>query len=406
MRYADSSTPGGRGRGSPVVERETARPAERTVASRPSRPSRPGCGACRALGDGASSERRTPSTLRSSARASRAFSRIPVRFSRSSSVGCSTRCGATWAWMEITDMWWATTSCSSRAIRPRSSSRARRACSSAVSSTWTTRSLRARRRLRSAVPRASAVTSTSTATAGLTCGSGGVRRATNSAGASEIASAAAARRGRTRNASRNRAPPCSAAPAKGVGYAATGPGYVGWTEGTEATVTSAAMNASAVAAHQAPTGRIIPATSATDCATATSSARPLIAAPNGVSSKVRITRTPIAVITSSTRNTGRHTGAFGSSIRGTRSAGAAHNSSYRARGARRTAAHSRTALDDVTAPTAPSAPLLLRLGTTRVSLPLGGGLPYDEGAPAGAPPALLVTPERGPAHQQGQREHR
>ncbi|MDW4900369.1 hypothetical protein RB625_18325 [Streptomyces californicus] len=40
-------------------------------------------------------------------------------------------------------------------------------------------------------------------------------------------------------------------------------------------------------------------------------------------------------------------------MRGTRSAGAAHNSSYSARGARRTAARRRIAPVDVTTPTAP-----------------------------------------------------
>ena len=55
----------------------------------------------------------------------------------------SMRCSATPDCTLISDTWWASTSCTSRAMRSRSSPARRLACSSRVASAWTARSLRA-----------------------------------------------------------------------------------------------------------------------------------------------------------------------------------------------------------------------------------------------------------------------
>ncbi|MDQ1037776.1 hypothetical protein QFZ75_004192 [Streptomyces sp. V3I8] len=173
IRYADSSTPGGSGSRSPLTWEITVSPAARVFSTRTPRRSRVGCGAWGAVpvpgapspyGSSGFSERSTPRTLRSSVSASRAFCRMPARFSFSSSEGFSTRCGATWAWMEMTDMWWATTSCSSRAMRLRSSRRVRRERSSAVRDSCSTNWLRASLRPRRAMPRRTRPAKSATAT--------------------------------------------------------------------------------------------------------------------------------------------------------------------------------------------------------------------------------------------------
>ncbi len=65
----------------------------------------------------------------------------------SSGGGFSTRYGAASAWIATTDMWWATTSCSSRAIVVRSSSRVRRERSCSVTDCCAVTSCSASRRM-------------------------------------------------------------------------------------------------------------------------------------------------------------------------------------------------------------------------------------------------------------------
>ena len=64
--------------------------------------------------------------------AATAFSRIVAKAWASSGGGFSTRYGAASAWMATTDMWCATTSCSSRAMLVRSSRTVRLSRSTAV----------------------------------------------------------------------------------------------------------------------------------------------------------------------------------------------------------------------------------------------------------------------------------
>ena len=165
IRYADSSTPGGSGRASPLISVVTSSPAARMLSTSASSRSRVGCGACGAAPVPGRRSRTGPRGSPSAARPGRGAVRSapPARSAGcrrgspcSSSDGFSTRCGATWAWMEITDMWWATTSCSSRAIRLRSSSRVRRARSSAVMPPARRVGVRASRRPRRALPRTTA----------------------------------------------------------------------------------------------------------------------------------------------------------------------------------------------------------------------------------------------------------
>ena len=69
--------------------------------------------------------RRTPSSRRTSFSASRAAALRAANSSFVPSLRSSSRYGAVSAWTAIRDMWWATTSCISRAMRVRSSSSAR-----------------------------------------------------------------------------------------------------------------------------------------------------------------------------------------------------------------------------------------------------------------------------------------
>lgn len=81
IRYADSSTPCGSGRGEPVTTASTTSPALRTLSSSESRLPSVGCGASGSLSTKASgsAERTTPRMRRSSARAATAFSRMVAK---------------------------------------------------------------------------------------------------------------------------------------------------------------------------------------------------------------------------------------------------------------------------------------------------------------------------------------
>ncbi|CAN7210233.1 hypothetical protein LJR047_000648 [Knoellia sp. LjRoot47] len=86
---------------------------------------------------GPCSSRRTPRTDRTSVSACRAAPSIAENSPTTAGSWTPWRSGALWAWTTIIDMWCATTSCSSRAIRLRSSTTARRARSVSTSSCWT-----------------------------------------------------------------------------------------------------------------------------------------------------------------------------------------------------------------------------------------------------------------------------
>src|SRR6185437_554775 len=120
IRYADRSTPSGRSTGFPLQVTATDTPPLRAESSRVSSSASPGCGVVPAT-----PVRSTPSTRRSSPRPASALARISPKLSTSSGGGSAVLYGAASAWIAITDMWCATTSCSSRAIRCRSSSSAR-----------------------------------------------------------------------------------------------------------------------------------------------------------------------------------------------------------------------------------------------------------------------------------------
>jgi hypothetical protein len=85
-----------------------------------SRFARPGWGAVCA----ASCERGRDNSRRSSVSVSSALDRMMAKLSASGAGGSGTWYGAVSAWIAITDMWWATTSCSFRAMRARSSNSA------------------------------------------------------------------------------------------------------------------------------------------------------------------------------------------------------------------------------------------------------------------------------------------
>ena len=110
--------PSGRGRGSPSVTRSTGSPAARTRATRSGTAAMPGCGSVpwRSV-----SSRRTPSRRRSSLIATRPVSAIPSnRLAAASSPTASAPAAPASACTTTMLTWWATTSCSSRAIRCRS----------------------------------------------------------------------------------------------------------------------------------------------------------------------------------------------------------------------------------------------------------------------------------------------
>ncbi len=129
IRYADRSTAGGTSPNSLESERSTGSPA-RTVASTScwSRSS-PGCGA---RSPSVPSLLSTDSSRRISPSDSRAAAAIAVNSSSAAFGSPLIRYGAESACTVITDMWWATTSCSSRAIRVRSSSSVRCARSASL----------------------------------------------------------------------------------------------------------------------------------------------------------------------------------------------------------------------------------------------------------------------------------
>ena len=95
-------------------------------------------GSARGLrGASSSTPRSTPRVARSSRRVSRLAVLIAASAVRACSGSSSSRCRATPAWTLIREMWWATTSCTSRAMRSRSSPTRRRASSSRLcSAAW------------------------------------------------------------------------------------------------------------------------------------------------------------------------------------------------------------------------------------------------------------------------------
>ena len=124
-------------RGHPVVVHRLGVQGDRQPGPRvprpPSRPgrSRSGCGAvCGPV----VSLRSTPSSRRMSVSASRADAAMATNSAAAGAGTSVSRYGAVSACTAISDMWWATTSCISRAIRVRSSSTARRSCSRSLSS--------------------------------------------------------------------------------------------------------------------------------------------------------------------------------------------------------------------------------------------------------------------------------
>ncbi len=129
IRYADRSTADGTSPRSAASDSSTGSPA-RTVASTScwSR-SRPGCGA---RSPSVPSLRSTDSSRRISPSDSRAAAAMEANSSRAGSERPEIRYGAESACTVITDMWCATTSCSSRAIRVRSSSSVRCARSASL----------------------------------------------------------------------------------------------------------------------------------------------------------------------------------------------------------------------------------------------------------------------------------
>ena len=148
IRYADRSRPAGRGDGSPSTRRSTVIPAAPTSWSSRSRSASPGCGISSAVSPSSrialsrrrisvSAVRPASSTLRSASRSADALSGIRCRTAPTCRTITLTAC--------------ATTSCSSRAIRARSSATATRAAASrsrsaraARSSAASVRSVRSR----------------------------------------------------------------------------------------------------------------------------------------------------------------------------------------------------------------------------------------------------------------------
>lgn len=123
IRYADRSTACGTSPRSAASDSSAGTPA-RTVASTSCwTRSSPGCGA---RSPSLPSLRSTESSRRISASDSRALAAMEVNSSRAASGRSGMRYGAESACTVITDMWWATTSCSSRAILARSSRSVRR----------------------------------------------------------------------------------------------------------------------------------------------------------------------------------------------------------------------------------------------------------------------------------------
>ena len=137
MRYADSSIPTGRPRRSPSTLSSTGSPASRTCSTSSGRSARPGCGAS----GSAASLRSIPTRRRISVSAPRPIFSIVSSTSRVAPLsGSSTRRSAP-AWTTIIETLCAIASCSSRAMRARSSTTASRAATSrSRSASWTRRS--------------------------------------------------------------------------------------------------------------------------------------------------------------------------------------------------------------------------------------------------------------------------
>ena len=162
IRYADRSTLAGSVDGWPSMRRCTSVPAARTWSTSAGTEHSPGCGA--SCGSSAGSRLTTPSSRRISASEARP---VVITFSRAVAVrsGCRRNAAAPpCACTTITDMPWATTSCSSRVIRARSAaaaSAARWCCSRSRSAARCSSMCRWPRRLRTPSPNASARPSTS-----------------------------------------------------------------------------------------------------------------------------------------------------------------------------------------------------------------------------------------------------
>ncbi len=138
---------------------------------------------------------------RSSVSAATAFSRMVEKEVASSGGVSLTRYGAASAWMAMTDMWCATTSCSSRAIRARSSSSVRRERSSAVAVCVSTTCCRSSRQARIAA--AGVSTSTASTANGAMCESVRGTSSTSTPAAAMVTShISAASRGRVRSTTR------------------------------------------------------------------------------------------------------------------------------------------------------------------------------------------------------------
>src|SRR3984957_16969497 len=112
-RYPQSSTEAGSARAFPVTDQDTSVPAPRTRSSRASMSTSRGCGVA---SDALAGSRSTPSTTRSSVSAVRASRAISANASCPGSGRPGMAYGAVPARTAIIETWWATTSCSSRAI--------------------------------------------------------------------------------------------------------------------------------------------------------------------------------------------------------------------------------------------------------------------------------------------------
>ena len=138
--------PAGSGTTLPCRMRRMLAPASRAVSTSSASWSRPGCGARSASPP--TSSRRTPSSRRVSVSASRAVAAIASNRPRASAESLGDVSRAVSLWTAITDRWCATMSCSSRAIRARSSiavcSRTLSAIASCVASSSATTSVRLR----------------------------------------------------------------------------------------------------------------------------------------------------------------------------------------------------------------------------------------------------------------------
>ncbi|MEO6088429.1 MAG: hypothetical protein ABIQ18_35485 [Umezawaea sp.] len=123
IRYADRSIPSGRP-ATPLIRASTSTPATRARSTSSSTSDNPGVGR-RSTASSTVPDRSAPSRCRISASAARLAVSITWRASPASCGRTASTWLATPALTAITPMLWATTSCSSRAIRSRSSATAR-----------------------------------------------------------------------------------------------------------------------------------------------------------------------------------------------------------------------------------------------------------------------------------------